>query len=69
MIDIIALANGDTEAYAGIEALKKSIDNGPPERCEKVVIAGGDGTVTWGVDLVRTSSWFALGVDCYHTDD
>ncbi|EER17449.1 diacylglycerol kinase, epsilon, putative [Perkinsus marinus ATCC 50983] len=71
MIDIIALANGDAEAYAGIEALKKSIDNGPPERCEKVVIAGGDGTVTWGVDLMTKAGInlekVAIGIIPYGT--
>ncbi|KAF4740593.1 hypothetical protein FOZ62_001870, partial [Perkinsus olseni] len=50
VVDIFALAAGNSAATEGLEELKRSIDT--EEKCERVIIAGGDGTVTWGVDLM-----------------
>ncbi|KAF4660626.1 hypothetical protein FOL46_006068 [Perkinsus olseni] len=50
VVDIFALAAGNGTATEGLEELKRSIDT--EEKCERVIIAGGDGTVTWGVDLM-----------------
>ncbi|KAF4659055.1 hypothetical protein FOL47_007732 [Perkinsus chesapeaki] len=70
-IDIFKLNNNDTDSMAILNKLKNGIIGLDDDRCGRVIIAGGDGSVMWGVDLLMKAdvdlSKIAFGVIPYGT--